>query len=122
MKGFFYTLLILLAVAGICVMTCPDRNAHSDALKDLLNTAITSELSKDIETEEDAGLVAFGSVLGTGIGGWVIDNMLTVENYFVCSVGYITYDGETNVVSLGVLNHVFTPDDEKILEKAKEIF
>jgi hypothetical protein len=115
MKRLFYTLIILLAVAGICVVTCPDKEAHSDALKDLLNTMINSEFSKGIETEEDAGFAALGSALGTGIGGWIIDNMLTVENYFVCSVGYVTYDGETRAVSLGVLNHVFTPDEEQII-------
>lgn len=103
-------------------MTCPDRNAHSDALKDLLNTTITSEIYKSATTEDDAELAAFGSALGTSIGGWVLDNMLTVENYFVCSVGYITYDGETHVISLGILNHVFTPDDEDIIAAAQELF
>lgn len=122
MKGFFYLLLTLLIIAGVGIITCPDKNAHSDALKDLLNTALTEELSTDLETTEDAGWAAFGSVLGTGLGGWIIDNMLTVKNYFICSVGYITFDGETEVVSLGLLNHVFTANDEEIMETASEIF
>ena len=53
MKGLLYTLLVLLAVAGVCVVTCPDKDAHSDALKDLLNTAMTSELSKEVTNEEE---------------------------------------------------------------------
>lgn len=122
MKGFFYLLLTLLIIAGVGIITCPDKNAHSDALKDLLNTALTEELSTDLETTEDAAWAAFGSVLGTGLGGWIIDNMLTVENYFICSVGYITFDGETEIVSLGLLNHVFTANDEEIMEAASEIF
>ena len=81
---------------------------------------MTEELSQGAD-EEDAVLVAFGSVLGTGIGGMVIDNMLNVDNNFVCSVGTITYNGETQIVSVGVLNHVFTADDKKVLQLAEEM-
>ena len=53
------------------------------------------------------------------MGGLVIDNMLKVDNYFVCSIGTITYDGETRGVSIGVLNHVFTPDEKDLKEVAR---
>ena len=119
MKAIFYTLLIIIILGGICVATCPDREAHSAALKDLVNQVITAELSGE---EEDAGLVAFGSMIGTGLGGLVIDNMLNVENYFVCSIGSVTYDGEAQTVSVGLLNHVFTIDKEKALQMAEEFF
>lgn len=120
MKAILYTLLIVVILGGICVVTCPDQEAHSTALKNLWNKLVTEELSQGAD-EEDAVLVAFGSVLGTGIGGMVIDNMLNVDNYFVCSVGTITYDGETQVVSVGVLNHVFTADDKKVIQLAEEM-
>lgn len=55
----------------------------------------------------------------TDMGGLVIDNMLKVDNYFVCSIGTITYDGETRGVSIGVLNHVFTPDEKDLKEVAR---
>ena len=121
MKAILYTLLIVVILGGICVVTCPDQEAHSTALKNLWNKLVTEELSQGAD-EEDAVLVAFGSVLGTGIGGMVIDNMLNVDNYFVCSVGTITYDGEKQIVSVGVLNHVFTADDEKVLQMAEKLF
>ena len=120
MKAFLYTIVALAALAAVCVVTCPDRDAHSDALKDMLNNVINSELSG--KTGEDTGLFTVGSVLGTSIGGWVIDNMLTVENYFICSVGYVTYEGEKNLVSLGIMNHIFTAEDEEIMAKARGIF
>lgn len=110
MKAIFYTLLIILILGGICVATCPDKDAHSEALKDLLNQVITEELSAG---EEDAGLAMLGSMIGTGLGGLVIDNMLKVENLFVCSVGTITYEGQTHVVSIGLMNHVFTLEKDK---------
>ena len=118
MKAVLYTLLALLILGGICMATCPDREAHSEALKDLVNQVITAELS----SEEDADLVMFGSMIGTGLSGLVIDNMLNVEDYLVCSIGTATYDGETHVVSVGLLNHVFTIDEEKAAQIAGELF
>ena len=119
MKAVLYTLLALLILGGICMATCPDREAHSEALKDLVNQVITAELSGE---EEDAGLAMFGSMIGTGLSGLVIDNMLNVEDYLVCSIGTATYDGETHVVSVGLLNHVFTIDEEKAAQIAGELF
>ena len=118
MKAIFYTLLALLILGGICVATCPDRDAHSATLKDLVSKVITAELSK----EEDADLLTLGSMIGTGLGGLVIDNVLNVEDYYVCSIGTVTIDGETQVVSVGLLNHVFTIDEEKALQMAGELF
>lgn len=111
MKKLLLFILILVAVAGVCVVTCPDKEAHSEALKDLVNTVLTEELAEGA-SESEAGFVAFGSMLGTGLAGIVLDNTLKVENHFVCSVGTITYAGKTKIVSLGILNHVFTADKE----------
>lgn len=111
MKKLLLFILILVAVAGVCVVTCPDKEAHSEALKDLVNTALTEELAEGV-SESEAGFVAFGSMLGTGLAGIVLDNTLKVENHFVCSVGTITYAGKTKIVSFGILNHVFTADKE----------
>ena len=111
MKKLLLFILILVAVAGVCVVTCPDKAAHSEALKDLVNTVLAEELAEGV-SETDAGFVAFGSMLGTGIAGIVLDNTLKVENHFVCSVGTITYAGKTKIVSIGILNHVFTADKE----------
>lgn len=117
MKKLLLLILILVAITGICVVTCPDKASHTAALKEVLNTALTEELSSS--ESDDAGLVMLGSMIGTGLGGLVIDNMLKVDNYFVCSIGTITYDGETRVVSIGVLNHVFTPDEKELKEAAR---
>lgn len=78
MKKLLLFILILVAVAGVCVVTCPDKEAHSEALKDLVNTVLTEELAEG-ESESDAGFVAFGSMLGTGLAGIVLDNTLKVE-------------------------------------------
>ena len=122
MKPLLYFSLAVIILGGVCVATCPDHDAHSEALKNLLNKTLTAELSKDVSTEEDAGWAMFGSMIGTGIGGLVIDNILSVENYFVCSIGTITYGGETRIVSVGLLNHVFTMRDKQVLQATEDIF
>ena len=122
MKSILYLLFAVIILGGVCVVTCPDHDTHSEALKNLLNNVLTAELSKDVSTEEDAGWAMFGSMIGAGIGGLVIDNILSVENYFVCSIGTITYGGETRIVSVGLLNHVFTMRDKQVLQAAEDIF
>lgn len=111
MKTIWIAVLVVLLLAGLCVATCPDKEAHTEALKEVVNAHITAELSDEIGGEYSEGLVSIGSMIGTGIGGLVIDNMLRVDNYFVCSIGTIELEGERKVVSVGVLNHVFTASD-----------
>ena len=121
MKGLLYTFLVILGLACVCVVTCPNKSAHSEALKELLNTVMTEELNESVETEEDAGWAMLGSMIGTGLGGLMIDNMLKVDNYFVCSVGTMTFDGETKIVSVGLMNHVFTIPEDEAREAASDI-
>lgn len=116
MKKLLLLILILVVITGVCIVTCPNKASHTAALKEVLNMALTEEL---YSSESDAGLVMLGSMIGTGLGGLVIDNMLKVDNYFVCSIGTIAYDGGTRVVSIGVLNHVFTPDEKDLKEATR---
>ena len=118
MKKLLILVFAMIIIAGVCVMTCPDKASHSEALKDVLNTALTEEMSY---SESDAGFIMLGSMIGTGIGGLVIDNVLKVNNYFVCSIGTLTFDGETKAVSVGVLNHVFTSCKEDLKRAIKEL-
>lgn len=121
MKGFLYTLLIMFALSLVCIVTCPDKDAHSDALMKLFNVAWQTELA-EVGINENEGLALFGSALGSGIAEYVIEKQLIVDNYFVCSIGRFIYEGEENIVSVGVLNHIFTKSEELLreLEDAKE--
>ena len=109
MKGLLYTLFFLLVVAGVCALTCPDKNAHSEVLEDSLNTELLNELN----LEEGSWLGVLSTAVGSSLGGWYLENQLTVEDYFVCSVGYLTFDEEPEAVSVGVLNRVFVIEREE---------
>lgn len=113
-------LIVIIAIALVGVITCPQKDAHTDALMKLVNVALDTELSKNAKTEEEMGFAMLGSILGSGIGEIVIDKKLLVDNYFVCSVGRVVLDGEEKIVSLGFFNHVFTMPEDKLKEELKK--
>lgn len=119
MKGFLYTLLFVFILSLVCVVTCPDKDAHSEALMKLFNVAWQTELA-EITTNENEGWMMLGSALGSGVAEYIIDKQLIVDNYFVCSIGRFNYDGEENIVSLGVLNHIFTKSEEDLLRELED--
>ena len=120
MKKFFITLAILLVVlAGVGVVTCPDKQAHKDAIMSVINEKINESVSKD-SSEGDEGIAIFASSLGSGIVGYVLDNRLTVKNHFVFSTGeFNKLDGTSERLSVGVFGHVFTFSKED-LDKAMD--
>ena len=107
MKSTLITLLVILGLCVIAVVTCPDRQAHKDAMMDVINKSIHHSLSPS--DPEDAELSAFFGSLGSNIAGFFLDDRLSVKNYFVCSTGIFTdFDGESKPISFGVFRHVFT--------------
>ena len=119
MKKVFIAIVVLLAVAGIAVLTCPDKAAHKEAIMSVINEKINESVGKDT-AEGDEGIAVFASSLGSGIIGYVLDNRLSVNNHFVFSTGEIRHlDGETERLSIGVFGHIFTFSKED-LDKALE--
>ena len=108
MKKFLIALAVVIAIAGIAVVTCPDKQAHKDAIMSVINEKINESVSKD-STKGDEGIALFASSLGSGIVGYVLDNRLTVKNRFVFSTGELNkLDGTSERLSVGVFGHVFT--------------
>lgn len=115
MKKFFITLLVLLGIAAVGVVTCPDKQAHKDAIMSLFNSKLNQELSG-----EDDGVAIFGAAIGSRIIEVVIDNRLDVKNYFVFSLGQLEKDGGPQTISIGVLGHVFTTSKEEFSKSFDE--
>lgn len=106
----------LLIQGAAAVITCPDKQAHKDAIMAVVNEKINEELKTD---EPDMqGLSALFGSLGTGIASRIVDNRLVVKNHFLWSTGeFQNLDGEYNQVSVGVFGHIFT-FNKKDLDKA----
>ncbi|MBQ8866176.1 MAG: DUF4359 domain-containing protein [Bacteroidaceae bacterium] len=113
MKAFFYTLLILVIISATCVMTCPEKEAHTEALMEVL-TDVMEEKMGDEMIENALNLTI--SSMAIELGKMIIKNNMKVDNYFLFSVG----KAGDNVISVGVMNHVFTISKEELLQKIEE--
>lgn len=111
-KTLAFIVFIVIILVG--VVTCPQKDAHQDALMKLVNIALDTELSQKASSEEEKGWALLGSMIGSSIAELVIDNKLVIDNYFVYSIGRIVFEGEEKVVSVGLFNHVFTMSEDKL--------
>lgn len=116
MKKTLIAIIAVLIVGAAAVVTCPDKQAHKDAIMSVVNEKINDELKTD--DAEMQGLSALFGSLGSGIAGRIIDNRLVVRNHFLWSTGELQdLNGEYNQVSVGVFGHIFTFNKED-LDKA----
>ena len=122
MRNLLIFTLILVFIAGICVVSCPDKESHSEAIMENVNELIDEEATKDVTNESEKALALFASSLVSGLSNIVIDSRLTVDNYFLFSIGKVTFEGKKKVVSLGVLNHVFTDIDDNLKNEIEKRF
>ena len=53
----------------------------------------------------------------------MVENMLFLEDYFVCNVGKFTYEEEVYPLTLGIFGHVFVLTDylDEIQEAQKKV-
>ena len=116
-----FSFIVVIAIIMVSVMTCPQKEAHKDALMKLVDSALDSELYKHANTDEEKGFAMIGSLLGSGIARIFLDKKLLIDNYFVFSVGRIVFEGEEKIVSVGLFNHVFTEDEKALKERLKDI-
>ena len=62
----------------------------------------------------------FGNMIAARIVDAVVGQFMTVDNYFIFSVGKIGYDGKEKTVSFGILGHVFTFGADDLREMMDE--
>ena len=106
-KAIIAIMALLIIGAAAAVITCPDKQAHKDAIMAVVNEKINEELQTD--DEEYQGLSALFGTLGSGIASRVVDNRLVVKNHYLWSTGeFQNFDGEYQQVSVGIFGHIFT--------------
>ena len=115
-------LAVIIALLGIAVVTCPDKQAHKDAILAVINEKLNENIQKNAKDGND-GLAILGASIGTSITGWILDSGLSVDNRFIYSVGKFNTGKEIKQVSVGVFGHVFTfskKDVDKVLKELTE--
>lgn len=121
MKKIITISLFVIAIV-LLVVSCPDKQDHINALKEVVTSVINDEASSLINTDDEGNSNAWanvssivGSLLGSTVVTAILENNISVANYFVCSVGKMTYEGEVKNISFGILGHVFTIDKKDII-------
>ena len=106
-------LVALLVVLLLLVATCPKARMHKEAVADVVSETVGEAFQLDSIPADDPAsrsMKSFAHEATRQIVGVAVDQLLTVDSYWVCSVGRIRYAGKSPVVSVGVLGHVFTVD------------
>ena len=117
MKKKGLSLIILIAVvAGVCIISCPDKQKHLDAINKELKTFNSLATDSDEDAEADA-LSATLNSLANNFTFWGIKQSLEVDNYFLFSTGKVTdRNGKAKRLSFGICGHVFTTFDKEDID------
>lgn len=117
MKKFLIFLGIIAVVAVALVATTPDRQQHVDTIKSVMTGAVNAELR---ENNIDGPLGSIASAAATmAVDKYLSTNFLVRDHRFY-SLGFIDYNNEFQMVSVGVFNHVYTLDEEQAREMIKK--
>jgi len=119
MKRSLRILIPIVLIAGICALTCPNKEQHTESIQEAFANHLESQLGAKGESDPDAGFHQFSSHLGGGMMKMLLQDKLTVKNYGVCSIGKLEVREKSSTVSVGILNTVFTVSFDKI---QKQIF
>ncbi len=117
MKKFLIFLGIIAVVAVALMATTPDRQQHVDTIKSVMTETVNAELR---ENNIDGPLGSIASAAATmAVDKYLSTNFLVRDHRFY-SLGFIDYNNEFQMVSVGVFNHVYTLDEEQAREMIKK--
>ena len=113
--------LVIVAVGALILLalTCPDKDAHKEAMKTTINKAFEHKMSDTFTDEESKndifqGITMLGSMLVNNIADSMLDTKMEVKNYIFFSIGAINHDGKSQTISFGILNNVYTCSEEDL--------
>ena len=119
MKKFLFLIVFLAVVAGALIATCPDRNAHLEAIKSVVSEVANEEMDKQSNILT-TGLASISTMLTINIADSYLKSNLIIRDHTFDNIGYINYNDDLRMISFGILNHVFTLDKETAKEIMKE--
>ena len=119
MKNFLFLIVFLAVVAGALIATCPDRNAHLEAIKSVVSEVANEEMDKQSNILT-TGLASISTMLTINMADTYLKSNLIIRDHTLFNIGYISYNDDLRMISFGILNHVFTLDKETAKEIMKE--
>lgn len=126
-KGCIAIFLVALVVlAGLLIVTCPSEQKHKEALTSVITQSVNEAAHEQVNTSEDdmisKALAMIGNALTHKVVDTAVDNLISVDNYMVCSMGTVSYEGRNHIVSIGILGHIFTINKEDIKRAAEKYY
>ena len=119
MKKLLFLIVFLAVIAGALIATCPDRNAHLEAIKSVVSEVANEEMDKQSNILT-TGLASISTMLTINMADTYLKSNLIIRDHTFYNIGYIIYKDDFTMVSLGILNHVFTLDKETARELMKD--
>ena len=117
-------LIILIGIVLLAAITCPDAEAHKNAIVNVMSDTVDDKISEELNGDDgniiSNGLASIGSMFAGKIIDSVVDTKLHVDNYVVFSLGKIHWEKEDKVVSVGVFNQIYTFSQEDIEKLLRE--
>lgn len=105
--------LFLIALTILLALNCPKKKSHLDSITDVINNVIGDKT-------KDSGML--GLIMGS-VGSYfvsnIVENNLIVDDYLIFSLGKISFQEKSMVISVGLLNHVFILSESKMIEHIK---
>ena len=111
------TLIIVVLLGAIMTQTVPDKKAHKAAMMVAIKEYVAEE------TEHRIGDNILGDISKAIINGsakLVLGSKLKVHNYYLFNTTTVRIDGKDQLMSVGVLGHVFTFDKEMLCERLQK--
>jgi len=108
------------------VVTCPKTEQHKEVLSTVITTTVNDAVNDNDNLTGNTFIDNAFKTVSNAFAGKVIetavDNLVTVDNYVVCSLGKVHYDGKDHIVSLGIFGHIFTVDEDDLQEAAEQYY
>jgi len=117
MKKFIVFLVVIGAIAVGLMITTPNRQQHVDTIKSVITGAVNAEL-RDNHIDGDIGSIA--SMVATTAVDRFLNTSFLVRDHRFYSLGFIDYEGEFYMVSVGIFDHVYTFDEDQAREMIKK--
>lgn len=114
----FLIFLAIIGVAALALMaTTPDRQQHVDTIKSVMTGAVNAEMR---DNNIDGPLASIASVAATTAIDVYLNNSFLVRDHCFYSLGFVDYNNEFKLVSVGIFNHVYTLNEDQAREMIKK--
>ena len=107
MKKLLIFVIILAVLALFMKVTVPSPEKHREVAKERLSELVADKIS----TIDGAKEIIEGNNIDTKLLIKMALTQLKMKDYFVCNAGFIKYDGEEYMLTLGMFGHVFVMTD-----------